>query len=249
MTDETTPPEPKPSVLAEAADLIRIVGGGLLIALVARILIFQPYTIPSESMEPGLLVGDYIVVSKFDYGWSRHSIPFSPPLPSGRLFGRSPKRGEAAVFQLPHDDRQTYIKRIVGLPGDRVQVRAGLLYVNDQPIKRAALGSAVDPGEVAVRVEQFRETWPNGQSYVTFDRGPDHDGDDTPVMIVPEGHYFAMGDNRDNSLDSRWPGPPGVGLVPAENLVGKARTVLFSWRRRNGSWLDFASERVLKSIR
>ncbi len=210
-------------------ELARTVVVALLIALALRTVLFQPFTIPSDSMEPTLLKGDYLVVSKFAYGWSRCSLPFCPPLFHGRLFGRAPKRGDVIVFQLPRDESQTYVKRLIGLPGDRVQVRGGAVYVNGRPIPRTLIGATHDPDEPAVAVTAWRETRPDGATYVTLDQGPDHDGDDTDVYVVPQGRYFFMGDNRDNSLDSRWPEAVGVGFVPAENLLGRVEVVLVSW--------------------
>lgn len=218
------------SFAAEVADTLKTVGVALLIALALRVILFQPYTIPTASMEPALLIGDYIIVSKFDYGWSRHSIPFSPPLPAGRVMGKPPQRGDVVVFKLPRNVRETYIKRLIGLPGDRVQVVGGTIWVNGVPIARTPLGPIEDPGEPGLTVTREQETKPNGQTYTTFDRGPGRPGDDTEVHVVPEGRYFVMGDNRDNSLDSRWPSEVGVGFVPADNLVGKARFILLSWR-------------------
>jgi signal peptidase I len=226
MTEETT----KTSAGRELLEIGKTIGVALLIALVLRVVLFQPYTIPSESMEPGLLKGDYIIVTKFSYGWSRYSIPFSPPLPDGRLFGKPVTRGDVVVFQLPRDDRQTLIKRIVGLPGDRLQVKAGVLYVNGKPNRQTPLGVAPDPGDVGVPVERIRETDSNGRSYITLDREAGREGDDTGVYVVPENHYFAMGDNRDNSLDSRWPQEIGVGFIPADHIVGKAQVILASWK-------------------
>jgi signal peptidase I len=231
MTRQTPRGDRKASPAArEALEVAKTVVYALLIALVLRVVLFQPYTIPSDSMEPALLKGDYIVVSKYSYGWSRYSIPFSPPLFHGRVMGRTPQRGDIIVFQLPRDDKETYIKRLIGLPGDRVQVIGGAVFVNGAPTPRVAIGPTQDPDMPEIPVTQYRETKPNGQSYVTLDEGPGHDGDDTDVYVVPEGHYFFMGDNRDNSLDSRWPSQIGVGFVPAENLVGKAQMILFSWR-------------------
>ncbi len=245
-------PAPK-TATAELIELAKTVGIALLIALVLRVVLFQPYTIPSESMEPGLLTGDYIVISKFDYGWSRYSFPFNPPLPKGRLFGRDPKRGDVVVFQLPRDTSIAYIKRIIGLPGDRVQVRGGTILVNGKAIARTRLGPAQDPGAIGLTVMRDQERRADGKPYVTFDRGAGYAGDDTGVYVVPKGQYFAMGDNRDNSLDSRWPTALGVGFVPAENLAGKARVVMASWKPGSSlfkpwTWLNLRWNRLLKGI-
>lgn len=239
---------------AELIEIARTVGIALLIALVLRVIVFQPYTIPSESMEPGLLKGDYIVISKWDYGWSRFSIPLNPPLPKGRLFGRDPKRGDVVVFHLPRDTATAYIKRVIGLPGDRVQVRNGTIYVNSAPIARTRLGLTQDPGTVGLTVMREQETRADGKPYVTFDQGPGHPGDDTGVYVVPEGQYFVMGDNRDNSLDSRWPSEVGVGFVPAENLAGRARLVMLSWKDgasilKPWTWLNLRWNRFVKGVR
>lgn len=250
MTEETA----KPSALRELIEIGKTVGVALLIALVLRVVFFQPFTIPSESMEPGLLKGDYIIVTKFSYGWSRHSIPFSPPLPAGRLMGKAVNRGDVVVFQLPRDDKQTLIKRIVGLPGDRLQVKSGVLYVNGVANRQTPLGVVEDPGDVGVPVEQIRETDKNGKSYLTFDRQAGHEGDDTDIYVVPENHYFAMGDNRDNSLDSRWPEEIGVGFIPADNVVGKAQIILASWKGGASifnpiTWVSrFDTSRLFKKI-
>lgn len=251
MTDAAAPAA-KPFA-ADLLDIVKTVGIALLFALVARVIVFQPYTIPSESMEPGLLTGDYIVISKFDYGWSRYSVPFNPPLPKGRLFGRDPKRGDVVVFQLPRDTSIAYIKRIIGLPGDRVQVRNGTIYVNGKGISRTRLGLVQDPGRVGQPVLREQERRADGKPYTTFDQGPGHPGDDTGVYVVPAGMYFAMGDNRDNSLDSRWPTETGVGFIPAENLAGKARVVMASWNEgaslfKPWTWLDLRWNRLLKGI-
>ncbi|MGH6977963.1 MAG: signal peptidase I [Brevundimonas sp.] len=214
----------------EGAEVFKTVFYALLIALVLRVLFFQPFTIPSASMEPNLYEGDYIVVSKWSYGYSRHSIPFSPPIFKGRLFGSDPKRGDVVVFKLPRDNKTDYIKRVIGLPGDKVQMIANKLYINGAPVKdvvvsRAELADMFGPRPVT----QVRETLPNGKSFMTQDYGPGGDLDDTPVYEVPNGHFFMMGDNRDNSIDSRVEQNQGVGLVPAENLVGKAQIILLSW--------------------
>jgi signal peptidase I len=203
----------------------------LLLALALRIFLFQPFTIPSDSMEPALRNGDYIVVSKYSYGWSRYSIPLGLDLFRGRIAGRTPARGDVIVFKLPRDKGRTdYIKRLIGLPGDRVQVLRGVVYINGKPLPQAPLGAVWDPDAPLRRVMQVAETMPGGKRYTTFKEASGREGEDTGVYVVPQGQYFFMGDNRDNSLDSRWPAEVGVGFVPAENLVGKARIVLLSWR-------------------
>jgi signal peptidase I len=224
--------ETKTGAVAETIEVIKTVVYALLIALFLRVIFFQPFTIPSASMEPNLYEGDYIIVSKFSYGWSRHSIPFSPPLFEGRIMERSPTRGDIAVFKLPSDGRTDYVKRIIGLPGDRLQMRAGLLYVNDKLVQRSPAAPAQsDLGFGMMReVAQFRETLATGRSFMTQDMGPDGELDSTETFVVPEGFYFAMGDNRDNSLDSRVSPPQGVGFVPADHLVGKAQIILLSWK-------------------
>lgn len=211
-------------------ETFRTVVVALLIALVFRSFVYQPFNIPSESMMPTLLVGDYLFVSKFSYGYSRHSLPFSPPLFNGRIFGSEVERGDVAVFKLPRDNRTDYIKRIVGLPGDRIQIRNSVLYINDQAVRRERVDdyTASDPNLSVSRSAQYRETLPNGVSYLTLDlRGP-IGSDNTPVYRVPEGYYFALGDNRDNSADSRLSLSRGVGFIPAENLVGRAEFLTFS---------------------
>jgi signal peptidase I len=219
------------SLTREVIETAKTMGAALLLMLVLRVVVFQPYTIPTSSMEPGLVTGDYIVVSKWPYGWSRASFPFNPPLPGGRIGGKAPKRGDVIVFRLPRDPDVPYIKRLIGLPGDRVQVVGGEARVNGVAIPRQAAGLAQDhdaPGRIVPRVV---ETAPSGKRYVTFGGAPDGEGDNTAVYVVPQGMYFFMGDNRDNSLDSRWPREVGVGFVPAENLVGRAEAVVLSWRQ------------------
>lgn len=220
----------KKSAANETVEIIKTVVFALLIALVLRVLLFQPFTIPSASMEPNLYKGDYIVVSKWSYGYSKHSIPFSPPLFEGRIMGKAPERGDVAVFKLPRDTKVDYIKRVIGLPGDRVQMRGGKLYINDKLVENVVVTSREMSDLFGARsVSQVRETLPNGRSYMTQDYGPDFELDNTPVYEVPAKHYFMMGDNRDNSIDSRVAAGTGVGMVPEENLVGKAQIILFSW--------------------
>ncbi|WP_336057213.1 signal peptidase I [Nitratireductor sp. CH_MIT9313-5] len=198
----------------------------LLLALVIRTLLFQPFSIPSGSMRPTLLEGDYLFVTKWAYGYSRHSLPFSPPLFSGRIFGSAPERGDVAVFKFPPNPSLDYIKRVIGLPGDRIQMRDGQLFINGEAVQREKVGQIDDPDitEMTRPVDVYRETLPNGVSYDTLDLSPNSIGDNTREFVVPDGHYFMMGDNRDNSTDSRF----SVGFVPEENLVGRANIIFFS---------------------
>ena len=212
-------------------ETIKTVVYALLIALVIRTFLFQPFNIPSGSMENTLLVGDYLFVEKYAYGYSRFSIPFGDVFPSiGRIFGSEPARGDVIVFKFPPDESTDYIKRLIGLPGDRIQMLNGQLYINDKAVPKVRVADYMEPdGFGGVNhVPRYRETLPNGKSYFVLDRDPDGPGDNTDVYIVPPGHYFMMGDNRDNSADSR----TAVGYVPAENLVGKAELIFFS---TNGS--------------
>jgi signal peptidase I len=222
----------KSSALKELVEIVKTIVYALLIALVLRVIFFQPFTIPSASMEPNLYEGDYIIVSKYSYGWSKHSIPFSPPLFEGRILAREPTRGDVAVFKLPADGRTDYVKRIIGLSGDRIQMRNGLLYVNDKAVEREPLSPVRTETGYGVReVARYQERLEGGRAFQTQDFGTDGDLDNTEVFIVPEGHYFAIGDNRDNSLDSRVPPAlQGVGYVPADHLVGKAEIILLSWK-------------------
>jgi len=207
-------------------ETISVVVQALLLALVIRTFLFQPFSIPSGSMRPTLLEGDYLFVTKWAYGYSRYSLPFSPPLFSGRIWGGEPERGDVVVFKYPPDPSLDYIKRVIGLPGDHIQMREGQLYINGIAVPREKIGQIdnVDITELARPVDIYRETLPNGVSYETLDLSPNSVGDNTREFVVPEGHYFMMGDNRDNSTDSRF----SVGYVPAENLVGRANIIFFS---------------------
>jgi signal peptidase I len=215
------------------AETIRVVVEAVLIALVIRTLLFQPFNIPSGSMKGTLLVGDYLFVSQYSYGYSRYSLPLSPPLFSGRIFGSQPERGDVVVFALPRDSSMDYIKRVIGLPGDRIQMIDGVLNINGVPVKRERVSDFFDD-ENGARVRRWRETLPNGVSYETLDLDDNGSLDNTQEYVVPPGHFFMMGDNRDNSLDSRV--PSAVGFVPFENLIGKAQIIFFSIGGGEPAW-------------
>ena len=218
------------------AETARVIFHALIIALVIRTFLFQPFNIPSGSMKNTLLVGDYLFVSKYSYGYSHYSLPFSPPLFSGRIWGAEPQRGDVVVFRLPRDDSTDYIKRVIGLPGDRIQVTHGVLSINGQPIKRERLDDVVDSeeGMPPMRVKRWRETLPNGVSYTTLDLQDDGFLDNTQEYVVPPGNFFMMGDNRDNSTDSRVLNQ--VGYVPYQNLIGRAQVIFFSVEEGERAW-------------
>jgi signal peptidase I len=207
-------------------ETVSVIIQALLLALVIRTVLIQPFSIPSGSMRPTLLEGDYLFVTKWAYGYSRYSLPFSPNLFSGRIWGAEPERGDVAVFKYPPNPSLDYIKRVVGLPGDTVQMREGVLHINGEPLPREMIGLVedVDITELARPVEVWRETMPNGVTYDTLDLTPNSIGDNTREFEVPEGHFFMMGDNRDNSTDSRF----SVGYVPYDHLVGRANIIFFS---------------------
>ena len=209
-----------------------VIAGAL--ALGFRSLLFEPFNIPSGSMIPTLLVGDYLFVSKYSYGYSRYSFPFGIALFDGRVFETSPERGDVAVFRQPQNESVAFIKRIVGLPGDRIQVTDGVLRINDVAVNRVRKGFATaSDGYNVIRFAVYQETLPNGKSYLIQERSDDDVLDNTNVFLVPEGHYFMMGDNRDNSRDSR---TTSVGMVPAENLIGRAERLFFSHNSSAHLW-------------
>ena len=218
------------------AETVRVVFHALIIALVIRTFLFQPFNIPSGSMIPTLLVGDYLFVSKYSYGYTHYSLPFSPDVFSGRVPSSwKPQRGDVVVFRLPKDDSIDYIKRVIGLPGDKIQMIDGVLNINGTPVPRQRIDDFItDDDGVTQRVKQFRETLPNGVSYNTLDLTDNGFYDNTPVYTVPPGDYFMMGDNRDNSTDSRV--LSAVGYVPYENIIGRAQIIFFSIRDGAHAW-------------
>ena len=213
-------------------EIVKVVFQALLIALVVRTFLFQPFNIPSGSMIPTLLVGDYLFVSKYAYGFSRFSIPFGPDLFKGRILASPPKRGDVTVFKLPRDNSTDYIKRVIGLPGDTIQMKEGRLYINGEIVPREAIPKVhtEDYEGHETDVPTYRETLPGGVVHTVIEvQGDTGFNDNTDLFKVPPNAYFMMGDNRDNSLDSRVaPDQGGVGYVPFVNLVGRAEIIFFS---------------------
>ncbi len=219
-------------------DNLKTILYALIIAIFIRSFIFQPFYIPSSSMEPTLLVGDRIFVSKYTYGYSKHSLPFSPPILEGRILSSFPNQGDLVVFKTPSDNRTDYIKRLIGVPGDQIQFIDGDIYINDQKIKRKKIESInkVMCGNLTLNVNAFEETLPNGVKYLAV-YNKDGTLQNTKKYIVPNNSYFLLGDNRDCSKDSRY--LDSVGYVNIVNLVGKAKIIFFSNDTNKGRILKF----------
>ncbi|MDB5707912.1 MAG: family signal peptidase [Sphingomonas bacterium] len=253
----TTLAEPAPKPRSETRDTIFFLVKLIIAVLIFRSFVISPFNIPSQSMLPRLYIGDYLFVSKWNYGFSRWSLPFGMPLIPGRVFGRDPARGDVVVFRGPPGEDHDVIKRVIGLPGDSIQVRHGQLILNGTAIPRERVADFTVPispnypagsecpaefvdndakGTPICRYMQFRETLPNGKSYMVLDRGEMPDRDDTNVYSVPAGTVFVMGDNRDDSGDSRFPAPAdvmpgqqsGMGYIPMDRIEGKAVVTFFS---------------------
>ncbi len=207
-------------------DTIKTVVYAILIAIVIRTLWFEPFKIPSGSMYPTLYVGDYLFVSKYTYGYSKHSLPWSMPLFEGRVWDDAPERGDVVVFKYPRDNRTDFIKRVIGLPGDKIKLEEGRLFINGKRVEREQIEDFVMRNNLgnAERYRQYIETLPGGVKHRVLEISDHEDNDDFSEVEVPQGNYFMMGDNRDRSDDSR----VNVGFVPEENLVGKARFLFFS---------------------
>jgi signal peptidase I len=225
-------------------ETVKVIIEALLIALVVRTVLFQPFNIPSGSLVPTLLVGDYLFVSKYAYGYSHFSLPsfldLDPSAMPGRIFASEPKRGDVIVFKLPSDGQTDYIKRLIGLPGDKIQVVHGRLIINGQMVPREPIKPFLTVNHFGKPEEapQYLETLPGGVTHriIQID-GDDGTFDNTKIYEVPPGHYFMMGDNRDNSSDSRLSGDQGgVGYVPFVNLIGRAEVIFFSIEEGTPAW-------------
>lgn len=212
-------------------DNIKTLFLAIIAALLIRSFLVEPFSIPSGSMYPTLKVGDYLFVSKSSYGFSRHSFPYSFPIIPKRVFYDSPQRGDVVVFKTPEDDSTDYIKRLIGLPGDKIKIESNKIYINDILIKRKKIS---EENYKTFKVERFEETLPNGKSYQVYeikDPLPYYETNNFPEIIIPDNYFFVLGDNRDNSQDSRF-----IGNIPKSNLVGKALVVFISFDTDIGSW-------------
>ena len=214
------------------------------IALFIRTFFFQPFTIPSGSMIPTLLIGDFIFVSQYKYGYSKHSLPFSLPLIKGRILEKKPERGDVGVFKTPYDNRPDYVKTLIGLPGDKIQVKKGILYINGNIIQRDKVqNSTMTVHNNYLNEFDYIEVLPNGRKHIIRElKGDDGSSDNTIIYTVPENNFFLMGDNRDNSIDSRVLNY--VGFVPFENIIGKAEIIFFSIDRNKYGLNEFWKWRV-----
>jgi signal peptidase I len=248
MAEPVTAAKPeKAPAPSETAETLRFLLKLALFVFVLRSFIFSPFSIPSESMLPRLLIGDYLFVSKWNYGYSRWSLPWGVPLIPGRILARDPARGDTVVFRSMEPDDHDVIKRVIGLPGDTVQMRGGQLFLNGKPIPKQRVADfivpitpnfpaekcgsqfqAVDGDRVICRYPRFRETLPGGRSYTVLDQENIPRADDTDVYRVPAGNVFLMGDNRDDSADSRFAPPEGMGFIPMERIEGKAVVLFWS---------------------
>ena len=245
----------KKKALSVVLDNIKTVLGALVIAIIIRSIFFQPFYIPSSSMEPTLLIGDRIFVSKYTYGFSKHSFPFSPNIYEKRIFYKKPKQGDLVVFKTPADNRTDYIKRLIALPGDEIQFINGLIFINNEKIPRIKLENKdkVRCGKYLLEVDTFLETLPNGFQYkAVYNKSGTLMN--TQKFKVPKNHFFLMGDNRDCSRDSRY--LKSVGYVNFVNLVGKAQIIFFSNDTVKGSLLkfwnlknSFRTDRLFKKIK
>lgn len=229
-------------------ELVRTIFYALLIALSLRTLLFQPFSIPSSSMVPTLLIGDYLFVSKSAYGFSHQSLPFRPKIFEGRIMAKQPERGDVIVFNNQLDQNKDYIKRLIGLPGDRIQMISGVLHINGKAVKMESAGFHTETlsNGVIIRQPKYIETLPNGRSYEILDTKPRGHYDNTREFVVREGHYFFMGDNRDNSSDSR---THLVQQVPFEMLVGEAKIVFISTNGFFLNPLDWRTDRLVTKVR
>jgi signal peptidase I len=234
------------------AQLLQL-AAAVLIVFLAKGAIAEPFYVPSGSMEPTLLIGDALLASKFPYGYGTASLPIQLNLPeTGRVFGEMPKRGDVVVFRWPGDNSQAWVKRVVGLPSDRIQMRQGQLFINDRPasLRPDGIGEAEDDNGVSEPAYKFIETLPGGVSHAIYKLRDDGRLDNTREVTVPPGHLFVMGDNRDNSADSRVPvREGGVGLLPVDNLIGRADAVIGSWdlgMRRQPVWTWLSGFRLAR---
>jgi signal peptidase I len=226
--EEKTPAQPPMTAKGEITEFAKTIAIAVLLAILIRTFLYEPFNIPSGSMKPTLEIGDYLFVHKPAYGFSRYSFPFGLGPIEGRVWSKLPERGDVVVFKLPSNTFIDYIKRVVALPGETVQVRAGRLYINGTMVERESLGfkKVQDPYRGEVTMHEYIETLPGGIKHHIYEEGDNQPLDNTDIFVVPEGHYFAMGDNRDNSQDSRV--SPMVGFIPYENMVGKADFLFFS---------------------